>query len=137
MKTEQQYSKSLAKPTRGPKEPSKMKSGARARRRGKDHQKRVAEFMGWQNRWPYFGEDIRGAEFSVEAKTLDSAYPQTVETMLQEAEVHANKARPGAVAVLNIHKSGSGKRLDGDLMIMRMKDFRWMVETMKGISNEQ
>jgi len=125
------YSKTLRKPTRGPKEPGRMKSGARARRRGKDHQARVALYLNMQNRWPYFGEDVRGNCFSVEAKTLDSGYPQTVEAMLQEAEVHASKARPGAVAVLNIHKSGSGKRLDGDLMIMRMKDFRWMAENLK------
>lgn len=130
MKTEPKYSESLAKPTRGPKNPEKMKAGKLARDKGERHQDGVAKYLGMLNRWPFPGVDIKGAIFSVEAKTLNYQYPEFVETMLQEAEFRARKARPESVAVLNIHRDNFGKTLDHDLIVMRMKDFRWLLERM-------
>lgn len=132
MKTEPRYSKSLVKPTRGPKNPERMKVGKQAHDKGEKHQGKVAEYLGMINGYPFKGVDIKGAIFSVEAKSLGNQYPGMVETMLQEAELRARKARPESIAILNIHHAQLGKTLDHDLIILRMKDFRWLIGRMEG-----
>ena len=122
----------IPKPWRSPKSLEKMKSGKMARDKGEKHQEKVANYLRMTNRWPFRGIDIKGAIFSVEAKSLDSAYPGMVENLLQEAELKAKKGRPESIAILNIHKADFGKMLDHDLIILRMKDFRWLLERLEG-----
>jgi len=121
----------IPKPWRPPKSLEKMRSGKMAYKSGKKHQDKVAEYLGMRNRWPLKGIDIIGPVFSIEAKSLGVQYPGMVERWLQDAEFRTRKARPEAATGLNLHNENEDN-LDHDLIILRMKDFRWLLERLEG-----
>lgn len=111
----------VPKPWRGPKKPEDMVRGKKAQRRGKEHQRRLAKFLGMKDNWPFPGIDIEGKVFCVSAKSFETGYPETVERLLEEAEVMTAKKRPGAIPVLNIHKTKGDRRDErGRLLGIRM-----------------
>lgn len=130
----------IPKPWRPPKKQKDMDRGRKAHRRGKEHQRRVAKFLGMKDNWPFPGIDIEGKVFCLSAKSREEGYPETVEKWLEDAEIMTTKKRPGSVAVLNIHKTGGDKRDDlgrllgirMDLVVMRLDSFRWILEKIEG-----
>ena len=122
------YSKTKAKPWRTRKSPEKMKGGKLARARGKAHQKRVAEFLEGIDRWPLQIGDVMRGEYLIQAKTLEGAFPNMVETLLEEAEIEARKLNPDLIGILEIHKSASRRRVANDLLIMRLDTFKEMIK---------
>lgn len=126
----------IPKPWRPPKKQKDMDRGRKAHRRGKEHQRRIAKFLGMKDNWPFPGIDIEGKIFCLSAKSRESSeFPQTVEKWLEDAEVMTVKKRPGAVAVLNIHKTKGDKRdekgrllgIREDLLVMRLESFKWIL----------
>ena len=99
-----------------------MKSGAKARRRGKAFQSRCAEYLGGKNRWPMQGVDIIHGNWSIECKSVDQQYPSLIEGWLQDAEIYSSKAFPENDAILVVHEHNS--RIENAMVIMRTSVFK-------------
>ena len=122
----------VPKPWRGPKDPKKMKQGKEAREEGSKYQKEVAEYLGMVNLWPLPGIDVYdGQIFGVSTKKLGDGFPDTVERLLEDAEVSTRKKLPGGVGILVLGRSEMKRYIGQDLCIMRLDIFRWILRRLR------
>lgn len=123
----------VAKPWRPPKSPQKMKQGKEAHKEGEKYQKEVAEYLGMVNLWPSPGIDIADGElFGISAKKLGAGFPETVERLLEDAEISTSKKIPGASGILVIGKEKPKRYIGEDLCVIRLNILKWMLSELKG-----
>lgn len=127
----------IPKPWRGPKDPRKMKTGKEAHEQGGKYQKEVAEYLGMVNLWPLPGIDIADGElFGISAKKLGAGFPETMERLLEDAEISTNKKIPGASGILVIGKAKTKRYIGEDLCVMRLNILKWMLDQLKEKKSE-
>lgn len=122
----------IPKPWRGPKDPVKMKTGKEAHEEGGKYQKEVAEYLEMVNLWPLPGIDIADGElFGISAKKLGGGFPETVEGLLEDAEVSTRKKVPGSTGILVIGKANTKRYISQDLCSMRLSIFKWILSELR------
>ncbi len=111
----------------------------KARRRGKDNERKTAKLLNMKRRGILGGEDLTDDKyFSVESKSRNKL-PVFLKKSYLQAEVNCKKSGNGRIVVLQLHEKGD-KRLN-DLVILKMKDFIKLKEAwekvMEGRINEE
>jgi len=105
-----------------------MKGGKSAREGGGRYQREVAEYLGMRNLWPLPGIDITdGRTWGISAKKLGGGFPETVERILEDAEIHTRKKLPEGTGISVIGKNKPKHNLIHDLCMMRLKTLKWIL----------
>jgi hypothetical protein len=85
------------------------------RRRGKDHQKAVAELLSGLNIGTLGGADVLTSKFSIECKSRGKFVARG---WIDQASKNALK---GTIPIVVVHETN--RRYENDLVVLRIKDF--------------